>query len=219
MTPDFKTPLAIFPLADLVFFPGTVLPLRLFEPRYRKMALDLLNGQGLLAVALLEEGGQESEDQEPAIHSIVTVGRARRWERTEEGHVHLELEGLLRARVLQEIPGQPYRQGLLEPLEEKEVSAADTAELGQKLLWGLQRLVGAEPTRPDEITFESSASLGRFCDALAALLPLPTSEKVALLGELDPAARTRALLEHLEALQRRGTLRRIVHVLPGFSLN
>ena len=46
----------VFPLPEVVFFPGTVLPLHVFEPRYRRMVADCLAGDGRLAVAMLRPG-------------------------------------------------------------------------------------------------------------------------------------------------------------------
>jgi len=66
---------------------------------------------------------------------------------------------------------------------------------------------------------DPSLDLGRFCDSLAFLLPMEPARKMELLAELDPAVRARTLIHRLEELRRKGTLRRVVHILPGFSLN
>lgn len=216
---DYSEAVPVFPLAGLVFFPGTVLPLHLFEPRYREMALELLEGEGLLAVALLEDGWEEDATGETPIFPIVTVGHARRWERQEDGSLNVELIGLGRARILGEVSGKSWRRARLQPLEELPVDPEETRELSQSLLWGLQRLVGSEKSDPSEIKLDPSLNLGRFCDSLAFLLPIQPARKIELLAELDPALRARALLDHLEELRRKGTLRRVVHILPGFSLN
>jgi Lon protease-like protein len=46
----------VFPLPGVVFFPRTVLPLHVFEPRYRAMVRDAVRGEGLIAVSLLRPG-------------------------------------------------------------------------------------------------------------------------------------------------------------------
>lgn len=215
--PDLSQPIPLFPLVDVVFFPGTVLPLRLFEPRYLKMAKDLLEGDGLLAVGL--QDASAGEEDPPRLHPLVTVGRTRRWERQPDGTVHVEVEGLVRAEVVLEFPGMEYRRGLVRALQEAALEPQDTLDLSRRLLRGLQRLVGAEESDPDEIKLDPTLDLGRFCDSLAFLLPMEPLRKQGLLAELDPAVRARELVEFLEELRGRGALRRVVHILPGFSLN
>jgi Lon protease-like protein len=217
--PDLSQPIPLFPLANLVFFPGTVLPLHLFEPRYLKMATDLLEGDGLLALAFQEdEPGPEASDP-PHLNPLVTVGRTRRWERLPDGAINVEVEGLVRAELLMEFPGLEYRRGLFRAVEEAALVPEETLELSRQLLRGLQRLVGAEESAPEEINLDPSLDLGRFCDSLAFLLPMEPRRKLRLLAELDPAVRARILVDFLEELHSRGTFRRVVHILPGFSLN
>jgi len=62
--PDDRV-VAVFPLPDVVFFPRTVLPLHVFEMRYREMVKDALASDGRLAVALLKP---------PAFHAVATIG-------------------------------------------------------------------------------------------------------------------------------------------------
>ncbi len=218
--PELSQPIPLFPLADVVFFPGTVLPLRLFEPRYLKMAKDLLEGDGLLAVGLQDTApGEEDDSDPPRLHSPVTVGRTRRWERLPDGTVHVEVEGLVRAEIVLEFPGLEYRRGLVRALQEAALDPEETLELSRQLLRGLQRLVGAEESDPEEINLDPTLDLGRFCDSLAFLLPMEPHRKQGLLAELNPAVRARQLVEFLEELRGRGALRRVVHILPGFSLN
>lgn len=65
----------VFPLPNAVLFPDTVLPLHIFEPRYRQMIHDAANGDGRIAVALLEPGYEEEYEGAPAFHRVGTVGR------------------------------------------------------------------------------------------------------------------------------------------------
>ena len=63
--------LPVFPLPRVVFFPGTALPLHLFEPRYTEMIEDCLeSGCTAMAVALLSPGWEDSYEGKPAIHEI-----------------------------------------------------------------------------------------------------------------------------------------------------
>ena len=64
----------VFPLPDLVFFPGTVVPLHIFEHRYRGMVRDAAAGERLVGLALLRPGFEQDYDGTPEIHPVGTVG-------------------------------------------------------------------------------------------------------------------------------------------------
>ena len=51
-----KHPVPVFPLPDLVLFPHVILPLHVFELRYRTMVRDALSGERVIALALLKPG-------------------------------------------------------------------------------------------------------------------------------------------------------------------
>jgi len=109
----------VFPLPNAVLFPHTTLPLRIFEPRYRRMVKDVLAGERWIAVALLR-GGDAAETDPPAFHEVAGAGRLVRSSRLSGGDYHVTLEGRVRVR-LREIPSShPYRLAEVEPLAESE---------------------------------------------------------------------------------------------------
>ncbi|MDA0578722.1 MAG: LON peptidase substrate-binding domain-containing protein, partial [Verrucomicrobia bacterium] len=55
LTIDFRRPVPVFPLPDCVLFPHTLLPLHIYEPRYRKLVEDALDDIGLIALGLFED--------------------------------------------------------------------------------------------------------------------------------------------------------------------
>lgn len=221
MKPELQGPVPLFPLPEVVFFPGTILPLHVFEPRYRAMAEDLLSGEDrLMAMALLEEGWQEDYHGNPPIHAVVTVGRVIRAERLEDGRFLLQLAGLARARVLEEVHGKAYRLGRLEVLPDVPVDPEVGIPLRNHLLRTLASVVGEEgegdaPT----VLLDPSVSLGSLCDKLAALLPLEPEEKQQLLAERDPVTRSQQLLGLLRGLRGQVVVHRPERGLPGFSAN
>ena len=100
----------IFPLPDLVFFPHTVLPLHIFEPRYRKMIADCLKGDRRLAVVMLRSGWEEDYEGAPPVHSVAGAGEIIKCERLDEGRYNILLRGRSRIRIEEELPsGKPYR--------------------------------------------------------------------------------------------------------------
>ncbi|MBW2589030.1 MAG: LON peptidase substrate-binding domain-containing protein [Deltaproteobacteria bacterium] len=101
--------LPVFPLPRVVFFPGTALPLHLFEPRYTEMIEDCLdNGCTAMAVALLAPGWEDHYDGDPAIYEIAGAGRIVAHQRQPDGTHDVILHGLDRVR-LHEFPNDPCR--------------------------------------------------------------------------------------------------------------
>lgn len=102
--------LPLFPLPDVVFLPHTVLPLHVFEPRYRALVADCLQGNGMLAVPRLRTGWERNYHERPAIHSIAGFGRIARHQALEDGRWNILVAGLGRVRIDVELEGRrPYR--------------------------------------------------------------------------------------------------------------
>lgn len=111
----------LFPLPNVVLFPHAVLPLHIFEERYKAMMADALEGEKQVAMALLEPGWQKSYYGQPKIDPVVCVGTILSHERLADGKYNLLLQGHTRARVMHELPGAEdrlYRIASLEPLHE-----------------------------------------------------------------------------------------------------
>jgi len=102
----------VFPLPGAVLFPDTVLPLHIFERRYREMVHDASAGDGLIALSLLRDG-ELDENERPLFHRVATVGRITDLQSTDDGRFYLKLLGL--RRVLLEELDSPfsYRQARL----------------------------------------------------------------------------------------------------------
>ncbi|HEY6146978.1 MAG TPA: LON peptidase substrate-binding domain-containing protein [Thermoanaerobaculia bacterium] len=98
----------LFPLPGVVLPPGTLLPLHIFEPRYRAMVADALAGNRTIGMALLAEGSDPREAA-PLIHPVGGAGRIVEVEELEDGRYNLVLQAEFRYRVLTEAPPDPYR--------------------------------------------------------------------------------------------------------------
>jgi len=92
----------VFPLPNVVFFPQTVLPLHVFEPRYRDLVRDVAAGDGRFSVALLRAASAAEDRHRPAFHAVATVGRIRDLRRLPDGRFLLELVGGERVRLDEE---------------------------------------------------------------------------------------------------------------------
>jgi Lon protease-like protein len=115
----------LFPLPNVVLFPRAILPLHIFEQRYRAMTADALRGKRQIAMALLQPGWEKESRERPAIEPVVCVGTILTDQRLADGRFNLLLQGVARCRVVQEYRSNPYRVAELEPLEEVRVFEID----------------------------------------------------------------------------------------------
>jgi Lon protease-like protein len=126
--------LPIFPLPEAVFFPETILPLHVFEPRYRRMIADVLAGDRWLAVVMLRPGWERDYEGRPPVHQVAGAGEIIQAEALADGRYNILLDGRARLRILAEEPadGRPYRVVRGERLAEPAVRAGDPV-LGARL--------------------------------------------------------------------------------------
>ena len=96
--------LPIFPLPGLTFFPHTLLPLHIFEARYRAMVSDSLARDRRLAVVGLKPGYEAAYDGKPAVHAVAGAGEIIQWERLATGRFNILLRGDCRIRIHAELP-------------------------------------------------------------------------------------------------------------------
>ncbi|MCB9780855.1 MAG: LON peptidase substrate-binding domain-containing protein [Alphaproteobacteria bacterium] len=94
----------LFPLPDVVFLPGSLLPLHVFEPRYRDLTTDALAGPGLIAVPRLMDGWQGAYDGKPPVHRLCGLGQIVRHQQLPDGRYNLILYGLGAFEIASEPP-------------------------------------------------------------------------------------------------------------------
>ncbi len=116
---DFTQPISLFPLPNCVLLPHATIPLHIFEPRYRAMTNDALDSRGLIAMACFDGNTWKRDYQgAPPIRPHVCVGYLVRHERLTDGRYNILLQGVCRARIVDELPHDPYRIARLEPIEQ-----------------------------------------------------------------------------------------------------
>lgn len=107
--------LAMFPLST-VLFPGAMLPLHVFEPRYRTMMADCLAAEPAeFGVVLIERGSEMGGGDVRT--DVGTVARVERMQRAEDGRYAVLARGTTRLRVMQWLPDDPYPQALVVRLD------------------------------------------------------------------------------------------------------
>ena len=115
---DFNRPVPLFPLAGCVLLPHATIPLNIFEPRYRKMTRDALDGPGLIATAMFEgDEWKHNYHGNPPVREHVCVGHIVRHDKLHDGRYHIMLHGVCRARIEEEIEHDPYRLVQLDPVD------------------------------------------------------------------------------------------------------
>lgn len=101
-------------LPDCTLFPHGGLPLYIFEPRYRKMLEDALEGDCFFAVAKLN--GSEKPDPGDCVSPVGTIGLVRASREQEDGTSQLLLHGVMRVRFLEWRTDRDYPFAVIEPL-------------------------------------------------------------------------------------------------------
>ena len=200
----------IFPLPDLALFPNTLLPLHIFEPRYRAMVTDSLARDRRLAIVGLKPGYDSEYAGRPPVHEVAGLGRIVKCERLATGRFNILLKGEVRVRIERELPSDTlYR--LVQSVELRDAGAErDTVPpLLDAVKRACRRILEAvrRATPEMEETLATAAAPGVLCDQVAsAVIPSPAVRQ-ALLEELDVERRLRRLLAELGDLlqQLKGT--------------
>jgi hypothetical protein len=186
--------LPLFPLPTVVLFPNVFLPLHIFEPRYRQMVADALDGDRLIVMVLLKPGWEGEYEGRPAIYPVGCTSVITHVERLPDDRYNIVLRGVDRVRIDAEDAGRQYRRAAVTPLPEQPTSADDRPAL-EHLRAHLESLVvpaGAE------IRMTAGVSDEEIVNALAQYLDLETIEKQALLERESVLERARALIDLLE---------------------
>lgn len=119
LTPEALATVPIFPLPGTVLLPRTMISLHVFEPRYRKMTEDALEGARVMAIAMLDPERPPDAHGRPAIHRVAGLGALRRSARLPDGRFNLVIEGVCRVRLEDELPPtKPYRRAPATVLED-----------------------------------------------------------------------------------------------------
>lgn len=180
--------LKVFPLHGVAVLPGTPAPFHIFEPRYRALVADALEGDRILAVPGLF-GPSDALAMRPPLRAICGAGIIEEVERNEDGRFDIVVRGLARVRLLEELQsGKPYREFRAELVEDVLPAAPGALE---PQLDALRRLVYDLSTRLPQ---ESGAL--QLAEAVAQMRdPSAVADLVAAAAVSEPEPRQKVLEE------------------------
>ncbi len=184
--------LGIFPLPSAHLFPHTLLPLHVFEPRYRALTRDCLAGSRLMAVALLRPGYEPDYEGRPDVHPVCGVGEIVEHRRYPDGRYDLLLRGIGRVRIVRELaPDEPYRLVEAARLDEPTAEGPHIVAAHKSLLALCDRLATALPEGGDTLRTlaRQEEDPGACADVLCAALLTEADERQEALEALDPLVR------------------------------
>lgn len=192
----------LFPLPNLVLFPNIVVPLHIFEERYKSMINSCIERDESFGVVLLRSGAEE--ETEESIHRVGVTARIVQVERLEDGRMNILTEGEARFRVYRFTQQKPYWKGSVDFFEDNESHPGidalydEVAELYRKVCEIGQKLSTTEQS--EVVLPESAADLSYM---VSYVLDIDSEEKQKLLEMTSTAERLRVLVSHLtDAIQK-----------------
>lgn len=215
-TSPATTIVPLFPLPNGALLPGELLPLHVFEPRYRAMLEDVRKGDGLIGMATLLPGWETDYHGSPALADVIGLGRVVKDRLNPDGTSDIVLHGLLRGEIVEELPGKPFRRARLLLRSDEHWHATETYRLRRELLTGI-----ADRLRNRQLSFDLTANfdVGALADRIGSSLDLGAEQRVELLQAVDLEGRVALLLSLLREKAHRQQLLEIIPSLHAFSLS
>jgi Lon protease-like protein len=181
----FRNVCRLFPLPRVVLFPHAVMPLHIFEPRYRQMTEDALATDKLVTIVQWRAPYPAGSGVDPELEEIGCLGRILQHERLTDGRFNFLLLGCKRVRLGRELPaGKLYRVAQAAILEDEDAEAPQPRWALEitglfREVFERQGVIGPEMMA----LLESQLPLGTLTDLIAHALGLPPAVKQQLLAE------------------------------------
>lgn len=203
------TPLPMFPLGS-VLFPTMVLPLHIFEERYRALVTDCLAGEQEFGVCLIERGFEVGGgDERTAVGTVAQIIDAKQFD---DGRWAIAAVGTRRFKVVDWLPDDPYPRALVEDWIDEPLTD-DLSSERNETVEALRRVLAksaelGEPAPPVDTEIDADPTLASY--QVATLSPLGAYDRQQVLATPSTAERIqrlqRLLAEELEVLEARQRL-------------
>jgi hypothetical protein len=178
----------VFPLRDVFLFPAQLLPLHIFEPRYRQMIEDSLDGPGRIVMAAPRDD-EPPLPQGPRLPAVAGIGEIVKHHRLADGRFLIWILGLGRVRIEEINSERLYRRVCYDVVEEVGPTRAEANELHARLQRAITDRVG------DGVQLPTSVSTGQLADILGQFMPLPGTLMAHIFAETHVAQRARMVLD------------------------
>src|SRR5262245_15990652 len=185
----------LFPLPNLVLFPNIIVPLHIFEERYKLMINSCIDNNQAFGLVLLRGGAEE--ESEDTIHRVGVTARIVEVERLDEGRMNVLCEGETRFRIFRLTQQTPFWKGAVDFFEDREQHVPESlyeqvVDLYRSVAELSAKLGGSE--QPELALPESGADLSFM---VSYVLDLDSEEKQKLLEMNSTPERLRMLVAHL----------------------
>ena len=198
---DFDGTVRLFPLRNVVLFPGVVQAFNIFEPRYREMMKDCLDSDKLITMATVDPLGSEL-DSGPEIEPVVCIGRVLSSTKLDDGNYNLFLIGVKRAVVLTELDTSlPYRMAEVK-VENEDLKEQFTDGISRELILSkfdeLLQLIPGVNNQVLEQFKSQTLPLCRLVDMVCYASGMDPDDQQRILSAFDLNRRAGMLLEMLD---------------------
>ena len=176
----------LFPLSDLILFPGQVIPLHVFEPRYREMTRDLLDSSGeLILGTVLGEDRKQLGDVAP-VQPVAGLGRIQRYQALEDGRFLIVVLGERRVLIEPVDRGKSYPEAHHQPIEETDLLIPDN---------DLENLQSVLKEIEGQIELPESTSPVQLVDLLIMISKISPQDKYDIFQTISVSDRLEQILD------------------------
>jgi Lon protease-like protein len=190
----------VMTLPNVAFFPQALLPLHIFEPRYRHMLRDVLASNRIFAVACLDSDAAALDQRFEPPHRVACIGLIRACQKNDNGTSNLLLQGLCRVAIEKIVGDEPYRRIRIRALASRPGAApAVNAKLRTELAGLIKLKLKLTPGGSDGMT-----------DLLKTVEDPEIFADIAAFNLCDSVAVKQKVLETLDVNRRLGLLLRVM---------
>lgn len=198
---DLPRVLPVFPLTGVMLLPGNWLPLNVFEPRYRNLVREAMDGAraiGMIQPVVPRRDNApppEAVDENPDLYTVGCAGRISACDPQPDGRFHILLKGVSRFRIREELPlHEGYRRVIADYGDFAADLGEPEAEIDPAGILGAVAAFAKRHGLEFDMTMLAALPGVTLLNGLAVALPFHAAEKQALLEAASPHDRAALLL-------------------------